>query len=329
MAAGVNVHPLNTDPGYDPLVSLDRMAAANFKYVRADFGWSNIQPNSAAAFDGSAITSKIDPFFARARSLGIKVLAMIYKPPFWSSNAGTQSNPAKNGIPANAADYGNLLSWFINRYRTDLYAIEMFNEMDIATFSSSQSATDYVRIMKAGYAGGGGQGVPLIAGAATYLGLATGWLAAAYAVGGGGSAGLASGCGDWLGIHPYMSPSNVAPTGNASGSARKWSIVGIADVLALQAQNGDTKPLIATEFGWSAHANVGGEANYQLGVTDQQQADYLTAAYPMLRDLGVKGAFCYDDHRLSSGDAQEANFGIVRADGSLTPAYSALTALLA
>src|SRR5213076_1367105 len=103
-----------------------------------------------------------------------------------------------------------------------------------------------------------------------------------------------------------------------------WSIVGIADVLALQAANGDTKPLWATEFGWSAHANAGTEANYQLGVTDAQQAQYLADAFALLKNLGVQGAYWYDDHRLPSGDPQEANFGLVRADGSTTPAYAAL-----
>lgn len=317
---GMNEHPAWGD--YDEAI-LAKWQAAGVKRLRADVGWSDLQPNPGA-FGGTSAIAKLDRFVDQCSTRGIKPLLMIYKPPFWSSGSGSASNPSKAGIPADPADFGRVVAWLVDRYGAKLAGVEMLNEFNIATFGNKDPAT-YVRLLKAGYAAAKGRGVPLIAGAATYLGLDGSWLASCYAQG------LAGGVThDKLGIHPYLSPSNVGPLGNTTGSARKWSIVGISDVRALQATNADPSGLIATEFGWSAHDNAGidpAATPWKLGVSEAQQAAYLEQAYGALALAGVEAAYWYCGKDTKVGDLHEDGFGVLRRDLTAKPAYASLSTL--
>jgi hypothetical protein len=121
-----------------------------------------------------------------------------------------------------------------------------------------------------------------------------------------------------------MSPSDTPPTGNSTGSARKWSIVGIADLKTLMAKYGDTSPIYATEFGWSTHSNTGSEPNYKKGVTETQQGTYILGGFEELGKQGVVGAFVYTDRDMINPDIQEASFGLLRRDLSPKPGYFGL-----
>ena len=68
-------------------------------------------------------------------------------------------------------------------------------------------------------------------------------------------------------------------------------------------ENGDgDKPIWFTELGWSSHPNTGGEAPWELGVTKQQQADYLVRAAEMIacRFPYVEQIFWYAERNLGA-----------------------------
>jgi hypothetical protein len=95
--------------------------------------------------------------------------------------------------------------------------------------------------------------------------------------------------------------------------------------------NGDgAKPIWFTEFGWSSHANPSGVQNWNRGVTQQQQADFLvrTLTYVAQNFPYVTNVFWYEERNSASGNVQLDNYGLLNRDLSPKPAYDALKAFL-
>ena len=88
------------------------------------------------------------------------------------------------------------------------------------------------------------------------------------------------------------------------------------------------KPLVATETGYhTAEDGNGG----QPGVSEEAEAKYLPRMFLEYFDRGIARTFSYEllDQRPDpSGSDQEENFGLVRADGTDKPAYTAMRNLL-
>jgi hypothetical protein len=93
--------------------------------------------------------------------------------------------------------------------------------------------------------------------------------------------------------------------------------------------NGDaSKPVWFTEFGYSTHANTGGEANWNKGVTDQQQSDFLVSAFQIATAWpNVERLYAYkldDDDPARQRGVHLSSYGIVKHDLTPKPAYTAL-----
>ena len=88
------------------------------------------------------------------------------------------------------------------------------------------------------------------------------------------------------------------------------------------------KPLVATETGYhTAEDGDGGQA----GVSEEAQAKYLPRLFLEYFDRGIARSYAYEllDQRPDPSDSdQEENFGLVRADGTEKPAYTALANLI-
>ncbi len=91
------------------------------------------------------------------------------------------------------------------------------------------------------------------------------------------------------------------------------------------------KPIWFTEFGWSVRANHAGLPFWELGVTPQEQAAYLTRALALVesRYPYVERAFWYKDAARSGENELQSGYGLLAADLAPRPAYAALKALLA
>ena len=89
-----------------------------------------------------------------------------------------------------------------------------------------------------------------------------------------------------------------------------------------------SKPIWFTEFGWSSHVNTGSEANWEIGVSEETQGDYLRRSFQMVKaDYPyVEAMFWYNEVNTTNSTVQNDNYGLMYADGSPKPAYSAYQA---
>jgi hypothetical protein len=89
--------------------------------------------------------------------------------------------------------------------------------------------------------------------------------------------------------------------------------------------NGDNSPIWATEFGWSSHANTGGEDPWDRGVTEAQQADYAVRALRVFESdyPYVTKAFWYNDREKATGDPQQDGYGMLNRDATPKPIFYA------
>jgi polysaccharide biosynthesis protein PslG len=296
---------------------LDDMAGAGLTSVRLDFAW-----NALEGTKGQYTWGSMDTFVNEAAAHNMTVLVMLYWPPAWASSTGSA---AKNAPPKNGADFGNICGQVGKRYGSKLAGVEMWNEPDITTFWSG-SRQQFFQMIHDAYpvAKNLSPSTTYVAGAPTYIGLASNWFKDAYA------SGIYKGYYDAQGIHPYMSPSDLPPDAPKSN----WSVKGIADLQALRSSNGDTSPLWATEWGWSTHTQPADTPNYWRGVSEALQADYTVAQMKMLPGFGVTHSYLYTECDMSQTAAtagpgiHERNFGIQRIDYTDKPAVGAIKAYL-
>ena len=125
---------------------------------------------------------------------------------------------------------------------------------------------------------------------------------------------------DGYSVHAY---SGASPPGSSRAETR-FSFSRIALTTRIARRYHAAKPVWLTEYGWStapetAHA-----------VSERQQARYLVQGTKLaFRRYHVARAFIYDYSRSSGAQGDlEDNYGMMRADGSYKPAWSAITRLL-
>lgn len=311
---GANCHPMwaeQSDPA-DRAEIRAQLKAAGVTRVRIDVGWKDVEPERGVWY-----WDKTDQLIEEFHADGLPVLLMLYWPPAWSS--GTT---AKNGMPGSGADFGNACGQAAKRYGAKLAGVELWNEPDITTFWSG-TPQQFARMIADAYpvATSLSPHTEFYAAAPTYLGLAgsPGWFEAMYATGLYGPGKTH----DAQSLHPYPSPSNLPPNAPASD----WSLAGIPELLALRAANDDDSPLHATEFGYSTHANVGGEANWKIGVTEAEQAAFTLGTIVALQSYGFVSAYPYTDRDTAESDAHEAHFGLLYPDNSPKPVAQLLAAV--
>jgi hypothetical protein len=87
--------------------------------------------------------------------------------------------------------------------------------------------------------------------------------------------------------------------------------------------SGSNKLIVATECGWH-NALTDGNAS-QPGISEQASAKYVPRLYLEYFNRGVRRSFLYELINQRQAPDQENNFGLLRADGSRKPAFTALT----
>ncbi len=97
--------------------------------------------------------------------------------------------------------------------------------------------------------------------------------------------------------------------------------------IPLTQQVSGKKPIVATETGWHNAINDPGAS--QKGVSEAVAAKYVPRLYLEYFNRGVQRTFLYElmDEHLAAN--QENNFGLLRADGSAKPAFTAEKNLIA
>jgi len=291
-----------------------KLAAAGVRSVRIDLGWQSIEPRR----------HRINAWYVRladrcvnlVRSKGMDVLATLLWTPGWANRGRGSATP-----PRRAADFAWIARRTARHFRGRVAAWEIWNEPN-DNFFWRGSAKRYVRLLRAAYPAikAGDRNATVV-----FAGLMHNddrFLARAYAAG-------AHGAFDVMATHPYQGVGDAAPE-TADDGDDWWVLTHIPAVHELMARHGDGgKPIWFTEFGWSVHANRPGLELWQRGVTPEEQAAYLARAVALmrLRYPYVERAFWYKDAARAGESEVQSGYGLLKADLSPRPAYTALKGL--
>ncbi|MEA2475838.1 MAG: polysaccharide biosynthesis protein PslG [Actinomycetota bacterium] len=319
-AFGVQVHALWEFSDAQRQEIFDKLAAAGVTWVRMDFGWCSLQENARGQYSQWFIDNA-DKAVNEARADGLKVLMTMWCTPGWA-NGMTSSGWRTASIvpPTDPADYAAAALWAARHFAGRVAAWEVWNEPNQTAFWSG-TAGDYVRLLKLAYPAfkEGDPSTKVVFGGPSYNDID--WIRKCYDAG-------AKGSFDVMATHPYTAPSNVGPSVDNNDI---WSFPYAAQVHQLMVNRGDgDTPIWFTEFGWSTHANTGNEANWNIGVTRQQQADFLVGSVKYVQENMpyVTNLIAYESNDENSGDVMLDNYGILTQDDSAKPAYTALKELL-
>ncbi len=292
---------------------LDRIQAAGITWVRIDVGWASMENGR----DQISVwyQSVVDACVNSASQRGIDVLVTLHMTPAWANSGRGTCTP-----PDDMSDFAWFANYIADRYSGQVQGIEMWNEPDPTQASWCGTTQQYVDLLKAGYAGVKAASPSTLVVFGGPAGVNTNWISKCYQDGAGGAF-------DVMAVHPYMAPSDLPPETPDDGTP--YHMTHVAAVHRLMVAWGDgTKPIWFTEFGWSSHANTGSEANWEIGVTKETQADYLKRSFQMVQaDFPYVGAmFWYNEMNTTISTVQNDNYGLMYADGGPKPAYSAYQA---
>jgi hypothetical protein len=249
---------------------------------------------------------------------GTKIILDVVGTPRWESGSSDEHTP-----PANPAEYAAFIGALAQKWAGRVTAYEIWNEEDHSRWwTGGPDPTAYARLLKAAY--------PAVkAGdpnAVVVLGGMTGndyqFLDGVYQAGGKGSF-------DAVGVHTDTACNIVSPYVYLRGEDGRMipdSFLAYHEVRATMLANSDDKPIWMTETSWrttSATCAEGAWAGKKAqGVTDQQQATYLSQAYHCLaQDPYVQVALWFPMQ-----DEGAIVAGLVRANGSHKPSFGAMQA---
>lgn len=317
---GVQLHSLWDSSDADMDRELDMALDLGANVVRTGVGWGSLETGGKGQYSQWYL-DKLDRFVNGASARGMQVIATLFDTPCWASSAPESLKQGCAGEwwnrnvqmypPTHAGDYGDIARFVTSRYGTALAALEVWNEPNLDVdrfFIAPDEPAAYAAILKAAYpaAKEGNPDVEVLAGALAYMNGE--FLERLYELG-------IQGYYDGLAVHPY---NEGAPT------AGNWS--GVEWARELQRAAGDTTPLWLTEFGWSTCVVGSGWCT-----SEQEQASNTVASFAAVAgDSSVKAAIVYNLRDTGTqADDFESNFGLVRRDFSLKPAYTALRDTLA
>ena len=317
-AVGVQLHGMWNDySNAQRLAVLDKIAAAHLRWVRIDMGWSSFQDRCRSCYN-SWYMDRANFVVDAARQRGLKVLVTAWRTPGWANGGAGELAP-----PTNPADFGSFMAWLAGRFRGRVSAYEIWNEPDSRDFFTG-SVGQYAALVRAAYPAvkSGDPDARVVLGGP--INNDTDWLRSVYQAGAGGSF-------DVMATHPYMGPSDLPPETPDLRGDNIYLLTHVAAVHELMRANGDgDKPIWFTEMGWSSHPNNGGEANWDRGVTPQQQAAYTVRAIQLVRSRYpyVTNMILYNERDRATGDVQLDNYGILHRDLSEKPVYTELRSYL-
>lgn len=294
----------------------DKTAAAlkdtGAQWVRLNMSWYWLD-----AYPGS--WAKYDRAVRLATEAGAKIVMMFNHSPQWASGSLNKEAP-----PLLPSTYADALRDLVARYRGKVAAYEIWNEPNHAGFwpvPGGPNPGAYARLLKAGAAAvrETDPDAKVVFGGLSRNDYA--FVEGAYAA----EPDLGDHF-DVMALHPYTAPLNQAPEvieRAADGRISEGSFAGYRTVRDVMAANGDDKPVWFTEFGWSTATSV-------EGVTEEQQADYLTRAMEFVeQDEYVEVAIAYNfrNHAFAKdADNWVDRLGLMTTDFTPKPAYHAFKA---
>jgi len=308
---------LAAEPG---VVLANQGAAANadvtplgVHWVRVFAPWPYLEPQPGGLASNWVAN---DERLFRELPAGTKVLLDVVNTPKWETGSSDEHMP-----PANPQDYAAFIGALAQRFGTRVSAYEIWNEEDASRWwTGAPNPTAYSQLLEAAY--------PAVKAAdpsaTVVLGGLTGndyqFLEGVYHTGGKGSF-------DAVGVHTDTACNILSPYDFLRGPENRLipdSFLAYREVHAVMLANGDEKPIWVTEMSWPTTKAVCGEGAWAGqkagGVSEQQQATYLSQAYHcLIQDPYVQVALWFP--LVDEGTGSSA---LVRANGSHRPSYAAM-----
>jgi hypothetical protein len=306
---------VNIDPGRGAAANALRTGA---QWARAFMWWPGVEP-TPGTLDEEALQG-YRRVAATLSARGVRVMWVIVGSPDWASANGSPGAP-----PSDPGAHARFVAAVAQRMGSTVAAYEIWNEEDLPLFwGGPGDAARYVRLLAAVY-----PAVKAVAPAATVIfgGLAgNDYLERAYAAG-------ARGLFDAVAVHTDI-PCELRRPGrfirDPQGRVSRWSFLGYREVRRTMLAHGDDNPLFMTELGWAVSDGpcLNGVWTHRkpAGVSEAKQAADLADAYACLaEDRYVRAGLWF---RLNDPAVEDpaSGFGLLRADGSLRPAWPAFRA---
>jgi Cellulase (glycosyl hydrolase family 5) len=282
-------------------------------WVRVFATWSDLQPAPGAL---SSTWIALDERLFHELPAGTKVILDVVGTPKWETGSSDPHTP-----PANPQDYAAFVGALAQRFGTRVSAYEIWNEEDASRWwTGAPNPAAYAQLLQATY-----PAVKAADPAATVvLGGLTGndyqFLEGVYQAGG-------KGYFDAVGVHTDTACNILSPYDFLRGSDDRMitdSFLAYREVHAVMLANGDDKPIWMTEMSWPTTKAVCAEGAWAGqkagGVSEQQQATYLSQAYHcMAQDPYLQVALWFP--LVDEGTGSSA---LIRANGSHRPSYAAM-----
>ena len=285
-----------------PTRALDLLERAGVNSVRDSAYWTHVEPRRGFL--------RIDPvwqaYLNRVRQHHLRPLLMLgYGSPFYD-------NHAKPRHPVVRQAFGNYVSFVTKELANRVDHYEIWNEWDRENPVDAWAAKDYSTLVEETVARIRAQKKPvtILAGAVTSLGMELGFAERLI------QNGLLNQV-DGLSLHPYVHcRTEQRHTPERWIAWLRWID---ADLRALATR---PVPLYLTEMGWPTGTS-------ECSVSEQHQAAFLARSFFLARTLpDIKGLWWHGliDSGADSDDPQQ-NFGLLRKDLSVKPAYATLQAI--
>jgi polysaccharide biosynthesis protein PslG len=297
---GVCAHELHLRDDYSRSVKMFHQAG--IESIRTDAHWAYIERKRNRL--------KVEPhwydYLASTEVQGLDSLFILgYGNSFHGGGEKPRSEPVR-------AAFNRYVGFIAQQLRGRIKHYEVWNEWDVENPTDPQFTEDYARLITdaAGIIRQHDPDAKVLAGAVTTKGIDSGFALRLI------EAGIMQSV-DGLSLHPY-----VHCRGREENTPEAW-IKWLAEVdLELSRAANQPVPLYLTEMSWPAHDGA-------CGIDETLQAAYLARSFFLARTLpNVRGYWWYD-FRNDGTDKRERehNFGLVKQDYRLKPAYWVLEAI--
>jgi hypothetical protein len=297
------------------------------KWARVWLSWSSAEPSR-----GSYVPAQFQVLRDRVaayHAVGTKVDIVLYTTPAWA-RLGLTGNPFTQ--PANPADYAAFARYAAGAIPA-ADAWEIWNEEDDSNFwEHGPQVGAYTRLLRAAY-----PAIKAVRPSATVVtggmvGQDVAFLNGIYANGGRGYF-------DAVGVHTDFACLVEDPGAyyrDPNGWLGRYTFTGYRELHYVMASHGDGhKGIWMTELGWNTSTSAPGSCSRGLhahmkaaGVTEAQQATFLTRAYQCLAaDPYLQVAIWFSLQDVDNSSEDDHRLGLIRHDGSHKPAYAAFSAL--
>ena len=313
------------------------------KQVRIFAQWKDFEPDAAGQYPPAAtpatatennlrnLTVAFDAAIRQLNAAGAEPIFVVVGAPRWANDSTDTLVP-----PRDPVTYAQFFGEFVahNAAVGRVAAYEVWNEQDADGFwHAPVDAARYTALLKAAYAAAKPKARDAVILAGPFTGNNFPYLEAMYDAG-------AQGSFDGVAVHTDSACLGLGPDFffRDGGRISRFVFLAYREVRASMAAHGDLKPIWMTELGWSstgAKANScvrgAGAGQRPDGVTEAQQAEFLTQAYGCLAndpDVVSGGWFTMRDTRTNTPDELN-HYGLLRADGSPKPSFAAFKAVVA